>query len=73
MSQTMSSSTSEGSLVRNLTTGKVCTVVLDYPHKKVIATAKGTQIHVTPEFYQHWVEVVPVIDFSKPGYEVIYQ
>lgn len=60
----MSNETAEGALVRNTTTGKVMTVVLDYPHKKVVATVKGTHIHVTPEFYHNWVEVVPMIDFT---------
>lgn len=60
----MSNSTAEGTLVRNLKTGKVFTVILDYPHKKVVQSAKGTQVFVTPEFYQFWVEVVPMIDFS---------
>lgn len=72
MSRTLNHSTPEGSLVRNTATGKICTVIMDYPHKKVIATPKGTQIHVTPEFYQHWVEVEAVIDFSKST-DIIYQ
>jgi hypothetical protein len=62
--RTMNSTTPEGSLVRNTTTGKVMTVVMDYPHKKVIATPKGTHIHVTPEFYHNWVEVLPDFELS---------
>jgi hypothetical protein len=61
----MSHETSEGQLVKHVETGKVWTVVMDYPHKKVIESAKGTQVHVPPDFFKYYVEVVQIIDFTN--------
>jgi hypothetical protein len=73
MSKVLSHDTKEGTYVRNLTTGKVFEVVMDYPHKKVLQSARGTQVHVTPEFFKFWVEVLPIIDFGNGNSEVVYQ
>ena len=72
MSRVLNYSTPEGTLVRNTATGKVWTVLYDFPHKKVLKSAKGTELHVTTEFFPNWVEVEAYIDFTATC-DIVYQ